>query len=273
MTNTTQTTPSIPQQSITKQALAEAKRNNALATFVLDSNNSKIGPCEATYASQASCPKMCPHLGDGCYAEEGNVAYTTDRLNAAASCESRKKPATAMDVAKQEAMLIRLHADYMRQTRQSKALRVHVVGDAPTPGTARLIGGAMRHWMKQTGHSAWTYTHGWRKVPVADWQGADVLASCETAKDIKQAKAKGYAAAVVVEAFPRDAEGKPTGKTYVVDGERLLPCPNQTRARQCVECGLCWDTARLKAMQVSIAFEAHGVRSSKVVSKLRVLNA
>jgi hypothetical protein len=35
----------------------------------------------ATYVSQQSCPDDCPLLGNGCYAETGNVGIHTNRLN------------------------------------------------------------------------------------------------------------------------------------------------------------------------------------------------
>ena len=37
------------------------------------SGNRKLGPVSATYVSQRSCPRDCPFLGRGCYAEWGHT--------------------------------------------------------------------------------------------------------------------------------------------------------------------------------------------------------
>src|SRR5262245_51876429 len=84
------------------------------AVAVETSDNRKLGPVSATYASQASCPRSCPWFGSGCYAETGHVGHTTRRLN-------RSAVRGPLAVARAEARAIdRLTAD--------RLLRLHVVG-------------------------------------------------------------------------------------------------------------------------------------------------
>lgn len=55
------------------------------AIYVSDSGNTKImgsKKVDATYVSiKASCPKDCPLMGEGCYAQMSYVGITTHRLD------------------------------------------------------------------------------------------------------------------------------------------------------------------------------------------------
>jgi hypothetical protein len=96
----------------------------------------------------------------------------------------------------------------------------------------------------------------------ASWGKVSVLASCETATDVIDAKSKGYATAVVVDKFASD-------KAYHVDGIKVIPCPEATgKAANCSECRLCWNDSRLQVMNATIAFEAHGNGANKVKNAL-----
>jgi hypothetical protein len=139
--------------------------------------------------------------------------------------------ATALDCARAEAAEIDALPDGGRD------LRLHVVGDCPTNG------------------AAWTYTHAWRKVHRASWGDAvSVLASCENLDDAREAAARGYAVAMVV---PEHAGER----AEVVDGFRVIPCPEQSRGdRTCVDCRLCFDDAGLRDRETPaiIALAIHG---------------
>ena len=43
-----------------------------------------------------------------------------------------------------------------------------------------------------------------------------------------------------------------------IDGVTVVPCPQQTRAVTCRDCGLCRDDGRLRSAGLVIAFQAHG---------------
>ena len=220
------------------------------ATFVIRSENRKTGPCSNTYAAQSTCPKSCPFRnGKGCYAELGHTGIITSRLNTA------KKGALA--TIKYEVALMDAAPKY-----GAMDLRVHVVGDCPTPECASIMGSAMVRYEKRTGRQAWTYTHAWRDVPASAWQGANVLASCESASDVRHAQAMGYATAMVV---PRG------GKAPA--GIKALPCLFEKKGIQCINCRLCLRAEPLRKAGVTIAFGAHGVMFKTVERVLAAKSA
>ena len=226
------------------------------ATAVENSKNSKVGLASATYASQSSCPTSCPFLNKGCYAETGHCGITTSRLNKSNETNQNK-------IAQLEASLI--------DTLSGKfPLRVHVVGDCSTNTAAKTVSAAMERYTERSGMPAWSYTHAWREVSPKSWGSANVLASCESIKDIKKAIKRGWkACSIVVEKFK-------STRTYEEDGIKLIPCPAQTKGKDsqgnyrvtCVDCKLCFDTSRLKKANVHIAFEPDHNTSKKIVPSL-----
>ncbi|CAM6053500.1 unnamed protein product [Sphagnum tenellum] len=110
-------------------------------------------------------------------------------------------------------------------------------------------------------HKVYTYTHAWRKVARSSWGPVSVLASCETIADTKLALKRGYASALVV-----DHHNGPNA--YMLDGMRVIPCPQQTKGITCDKCRLCTDDQYLKSVSGVIAFAAHGVRTKMVKEKL-----
>jgi hypothetical protein len=224
-------------------------RPEPAAIAVETSTNGKLGPVSATYASQASCLRSCPWYNNGCYAERGMVAWQTRRLN-------RSAVRGALRIALAEARAIdRLTGD--------RLLRLHVVGDARTDAAAHELGAAAERYSRRGniprgGRKVWTYTHAWRTVARESWGDAvSVLASVETVREAREAMAKGYAAALVVSAFEREG-------AYPIDGTTVVPCPNQTRAVTCRDCGLCRDDERLRSAGLVIAFQAHGAGGPSV---------
>ena len=217
-----------------------------LAIAVELSENKKTGPVSATYASQASCPRTCPFLRNGCYAENGPIGIHTNRLN-------KSGPASALDIAMEE-------ADKIMKLSGRWDLRLHVVGDCTTDKAAQLLSLAATRAVKRD-RKAWTYTHAWRTVERASWGQVNVLASCESANDVEAARDKGYATAMVVKGFQGDSVQK-------IDGVKVLPCPNQTRGVQCVDCRLCLDAERLHGKGISIGFTPHGAVKGRVLKVL-----
>lgn len=208
-------------------------------TAVECSDNSKLGPVSATYVSQASCPRSCPHYGNGCYAEYGHTSHTTRRLNAAPPLSPRR--------------LALAEARAIRRLSGRRPLRLHVVGDAKTSAAARVLADAAARYPSPV----WTYTHAWRTVPRAAWGGVSVLASCEWSDQVHTAKHLGYATALIVPAFRSE-------RLYVQDGLRILPCPAQTRHVTCAQCRLCWDDRRLRSANITIGFAPHGAGRGRV---------
>lgn len=230
------------------------------AIYVQSSGNTKTGNVDATYASiNASCPKTCPLLSNGCYAQTSFVGITTARLNKEA------KQLTAIEVAKAEANLI----DYSYnggQVPNGKCLRIHVAGDSKTVTGTRLIAKAVDRWKKRGGKSVWSYTHAWKKVSRKEWGQVAILASVSNVSEAKEAKEKGYACALVVADHTTDKAFKLSGSDI-----KWIPCPAQTRDVSCLQCKLCFDTDRLYKNNFGIAFAAHGVCKNKIKRHLQIL--
>ena len=209
------------------------------------SENSKTGPVSVTYVSQGSCPSSCVFMGNGCYAEDGPMSWAaTSKVNGSGA------GLTTTQLATEEARLIgELSGHY--------PLRVHVVGDCADDTSASIVGEAMASYTRDHDQWAWTYTHAWREVSRVSWGvGANVLASCETAAQVREAWGRGYAAVLVVGEFP-------SKKRYLVDELPVIPCPEQTTGVKCIDCRLCSREEVLRGRAV-IGFAAHGVRAGKV---------
>jgi hypothetical protein len=175
--------------------------------------------------------------------------FTTRRLNRAT-----KRRTPAYKVAESEASAIdRLSG--------KNPLRLHSVGDAKTVKAVSILVAALIRYVAKYGQKVWTYTHAWRRVPRAVWSDSvSVLASCETADDIKHARKRGYATAIVVPEH--------IGKVYFIGDEKIVACPEQTRGVKCDQCRLCWDDANLRKHKVTIGFAAHSPNANKVKNAL-----
>lgn len=222
------------------------------------SGNTKLGPIAATYVSQASCPKSCPFFGKGCYAENPPLVWAATRhLN-------RSRVRTPERLAYHEARLIdKLPAD--------RDLRLHVVGDTTTAGAARRLAAAAARYIARgaaagyPGIRVWSYTHAWRNVPRKAWGAIAILASCETPADVRAARARGYATALVVPKYPGKA-------AYRHGGVTVVPCPSQTAGVTCADCRLCTRDEHLRKRKLTIGFEAHGTRRNTVSAEVRRLS-
>lgn len=213
--------------------------NPAFAVEVTE--NTKTGPISTTYATQASCPKSCPLLRKGCYAETGFVGIQTAKLS--------KSLASPTVVARSEAAAI-------RNLTGLRPLRLHVVGDARTNAAARILAKAAEAYKKRKNQPVFTYSHSWKGVERGSFGSISVLASCHSLEEIKLAKARGYATAIVVKKFKSE-------KGYTVSGQKLIPCPAQTRKTTCESCRLCMKDDSLRRLGATIAFEAHGGPGTK----------
>jgi hypothetical protein len=206
------------------------------------SQNSKIGTVSATYVSQSSCSSECVLKNNGCYAESGLTKFSTNRVN--------KSAASVEELANNEAAAIRGLSGYL-------PLRLHVVGDCKSDDAASTVAAAAADHRAKHQQPVWSYTHAWRGVSRESWGNVSILASCETSEQVKQARSKGFATAMVVSHHS-------SPKAHILDGIKVVPCPEQTgRAANCESCKLCWNDAGLKASNVTIAFAIHSVSEAK----------
>jgi hypothetical protein len=200
------------------------------------SQNAKIGLAGATYAAQASCPRTCRFLGNGCYAEEGHTSLITRRLNE----EAAQQALTDQAIAENE-------ADLLAGMRGLLDLRLHVVGDCRTREAARRVACGAERYASRVGRRVWTYTHA-EDVRRDDWGGVSVLASCESGSGVRRALRRGFVPALVVKRAP--------DHLVTAGGVRFVLCPYQTKQLDCTRCRLCLDDASLRQRGLGIAL--HG---------------
>jgi hypothetical protein len=194
--------------------------------------DSKIGKMSATHAPQTTCPPLCP-----LYPKTINDIHKIERDR------------LATQLAEEEAYKI----DALTASRNC---RVHIVGDCQTVDAARIVGGAMARYEKRSpnGKVAYTYTHAWRDVPYSAWQGARVIASCETKLDIYKARSnQGYLGTEYT--YMKHL----THKVHIRNGVKVLPCPNQfNKAVTCDKCMVCANVEMLNKHGLTIGLSAHG---------------
>jgi hypothetical protein len=233
------------------------------AIYVSDSGNTKImgtKKVDATYVSiKASCPKSCPLMGEGCYAQLSYVGITTHRLDEEADGFS------PLQAARAEAKAI--DESYKGgDVPTGRDLRLHVAGDSRTITGTRILNKAVSRWRKRGGGDCWSYTHAWKNVPRKEWDQVSILASVTTVDEVPAAKQQGYAPAIVVSEHPSE-------KVYKLEGSdvKWIPCPAQTRGVGCSDCRLCFNADRLYNENMGIAFSVHGVKKENIKRRLTVL--
>lgn len=233
------------------------------AIYVSDSGNTKImgsRKVDATYASiKASCPSSCSLKDKGCYAQSSYVGMTVERM------DRRARGASPLQVARAEARSLD-DAYNGKSVPEGRDLRLHVAGDSRTIAGTRVLNQAVERWKQRGGGDCWSYTHAWKHVPRSEWSHVSVLASVANVTEATQARAQGYAPAIVVSEHPSE-------KSFQLDGSdvKWIPCPAQTRHVGCSDCRLCFNADRLFEGNFGIAFAAHGVNKNKVKRHLKVV--
>ncbi len=199
-------------------------------TVVEKTGDTKTGAMSVTHAPQLSCPTSC--------------AFYPETLDDILGSE---RETLAITIAQAE-------SDGIDKLSGKRNLRVHVVGDCQTIESAMIVGSAMVRYEQRSGKRAYTYTHAWQNVPYSAWQGARVIASCETAKDIDCAIHElGYPSA---EFTYMEHESR---KVHMRDGVKVLPCPNQfNKAVTCDKCMACANIDMLKDRGMVIGIAGHG---------------
>jgi len=159
----------------------------------------------------------------------------------------------------------RLEAAGIDKIPARRNLRVHVSGDCRNKTAAGIVGAAMVRYEKRgkrRGVLAYTYTHAHKapyNVPASAWNGARVLASCDSDKAITRARSMGYKACATV-----TPEAIPTHNSNL--GLRVL-CPFESADRDCDDCMLCAQSEWLEQHNVIIMFPAHGSREKQAAVK------
>jgi hypothetical protein len=233
------------------------------ATYVVDSKNGKLSgdrKVDATYVSiKASCPKSCDLMGEGCYAQLGNVGIHVSRLDREAEGFS------AVQAARAEARVI--DESYGgKEIPYERDLRLHVSGDSRTLAGTRLINNAVGRWKQRGGGACWSYTHVWKSIHRSEWSNVSMLASVSNVAEAREARKQGYASAIVVPEHKSDKAYKLAGSDV-----KWIPCPAQTRDVACSDCRLCFNADRLHSGEFGIAFAVHGVKKNALKRHLEVI--
>ena len=213
------------------QAHVTRRLNEQVVTTAVDRTTAKkLGDMHVTHAPQQTCPPDC-------------VLYPVTE----GDIRGKAREELALTLAEQEASFI---DDFSGE----RPARIHVVGDCQTVRAANTVGGAMVRFEERTGETAYTYCHAWRNVPYSAWMGARVIASCETAEDIRLATGEmGYPSAewTYMEHISR--------KVHEREGIKVLPCPNNFNPQvPCDMCMKCADIELLKEKQWVIGLHGHG---------------
>ena len=159
----------------------------------------------------------------------------------------------------------RLEAKGIDDIPARRNLRVHVSGDCRNKTAAGIVGSAMVRWEKRGrrhGVKAYTYTHAHKSpynVPASAWQGARVIASCDSDAAIARARSMGYTACATV-----TPSAIPTHSSSL--GLRVL-CPFESARRDCDDCMLCAQSEWLSRHDVIVMFPAHGSREKQAAVK------
>lgn len=193
-----------------------------------------------------SCPPACPYLGNGCYAQGGNVALHQRRATSEAH-DAALSAGAAMVWAVLTGRIARLHVsgDLGQTIDGEYCAMLAALADAVNVRAGRPEGTTV----------AWTYTHH-EDGPWLRW-----LRSCGVA--IRLSDSAGEWGAVVMP-FADVTRRKVTGRDArgrFVERHRIAKCPAQLRETTCAECRLCWTRP-----DVAIAFDPHGGTARKAAA-------
>lgn len=205
-----------------------------------DSQNRKLGKgVRATYRQVGpTCPNECEHLKTkACYALYGFV-----------NIHSNKSQYHETDAERLE--------NYLLNLPEGQKVRHHVSGDFMKPGNEvdeEYVNAMVRAHHERPDLKGWGYTHAWQQLDSKKLNSAESLAvnaSCDSTEEITEAIEQGWPATTVVS---EDCEGD------LIDGQRVVVCPQQTHDIPCSECMLCFRKKR----QCVVGFRVHGTGKTK----------
>ena len=236
--------------------------------YIRRSGNGKIGKgVDAVYIAISQSCHDCPFkpvdgVKKGCWGTVERVGMLNQRLEVEA--EGMDRRALGREVARA------IEASYAKAVPEGRRMRLPVSGDLATESAVRPVARAVSRWLDRGGAGVWGYTHGWRRVRRSSWGRVSVLASVESAREVAEASARGYAVARVVEDFPLG----PRAWFEEIEGVvyRHIPCPEQTLNVKCSECELCFDDARLKERNAVVAFRVHSQIKKRALAVLQEKN-
>lgn len=206
----------------------------------------KLGLVWRTYRPVGlTCPRECPLLNNGCYAQNGPTAWHAQR----SQTQETQLTQAFLALPYRSAVRHLVSGDLFRENQ---------------PDTA-LIEDIRRAHRKRPDVQGWGYTHGWRRLSAQELNQPNLTfnASCERPEQVEQALDRGWPAVMVV---PHDHPKRQDYGAFV-----SVVCPNQTQPSiTCDRCRLCWKADRkLQGKPLVVAFRAHGARKRAVEQRLQ----
>ena len=188
-----------------------------------------------------TCPSTCPFLGNGCYAEGGNVAMHQRRA-----------------AAERNAALIGAAVAFVWARVTERVARLHVSGDVGQTWDREYLRGLRDLAIEVNTQSgalrgtpvAWSYTH--HKMDRARLAALRTLASVGV--HVRRSDHLGHNGVVVMPFAEVPAVRRETGV-------RLAKCPAQLRSTNCADCTLCWTRPDL-----TVVFDPHGQANKKATT-------
>ena len=212
--------------------------------FTRVSGNQKTGPIPVSTTSTDSCPPTCKFKGNGCYAENGQLAIHWRAVDAG------KRGGSLDAICEQIAALPR-----------HQLWRHNQAGDLPVTSPGRIDRKALAKLVAANkGRRGFTYTHhrptklNVEAVRTANESGFTINWSAETLEQADEYGALDAGPVVVV--LPADA----TKPTKTPGGHHVIVCPASIGNTDCLNCGICQQRDR----QAVIGFPAHGSGNKKV---------
>jgi hypothetical protein len=215
--------------------------------YSLSAGNSKTGAMLLVRSPRSTCPDACLLKGNGCYAENFPLVL-----------HWMKQEQTGVDFAT---------VLYAVRTLPKKALwRLFEAGDfEPSPENPELISSqqVISLIAANNGKRGFGYTHypvlpNLEVLQLMNASGLTINASADTFGQAKLYRSLGLPTTLLVsENYPKDT---------VVDGLRIIVCPNQSvkkpngKKPQCLDCQLC----QIADRDYVIGFRAHGTKKREI---------
>ncbi len=215
------------------------------------SQNAKLGMGIAAHmSSKTTCPSSCPLKDKECYARFSYTGLHWERLSSG------------------KGMTWDQFVDKVECLPKKWSLRLNVAGDlVPTKENGEIIDQkALKKLMvvaKARSLNCFGYTHkkltpgNVKILKEAAKNNVVINASCDSLKEVDEARSKGLPAVVTV---PRDFKSG----TLTPAGNKVIVCPQQTHGKTCAECMLC-----AKTRSVTIGFLSHGTSAKSLDKRLK----
>lgn len=215
--------------------------------FTLNSGNRKTGVIPVYTSSKITCPTSCPHLNTTCYARYAPMAFHWNKVSKGLRGMSFKE----------------FCQEIKTKVFKGQFWRYSQAGDLPGKGDTLDIAKLKTLVSAQKGKRGYTYTHKplnrpseLNAVKKANLDGFTINKSTDSLKEADKWKAKGLPVITVVPDFETMPKTTP-------DGNKLIPCPEQTHNVKCLQCQLCYKADR----KGIITFKAIGESKKRIVER------